>query len=687
MAVNGIAIPRVRGKTCPFFHQTHPKMMRFSFILVATALIFLEEKLHAQEPPMKFGLVPSFHLNMKVYERDSTAPAVVLCDFGTALVEPGSNSYQLNWKHHKRIKILNRQGFDYANVAIPFYSHNKTDEFLFEEGMVHLPDGTQVKLSKKDVVVEQVDSYNSIAKFTFPQVTEGCIIEYVYTIKSKNIYELREWFFQHEIPVIKSEIRADFPAFVDYIFLFQGNEGMTGTEEKDGTKLFSGKNGSFLLGRRRFVMENAPAMQEEAYITTMLDYRARIRFQLSDIAHPGGYLEKVLGDWPKLQKELSESSQFGDQMLKKANSKKITEKLSPYAMGLASNREKLKYFYDYLTANVHWDENYSLFTHNKKLSEIFEQGKANSAELNMMLYVLLTEAGIKTSPVLVSTRGHGRMYEEYPILDQFNHLMLVAEVDGKQLLLDVTDPLRPPGYPSIPALNGRGLKLDFETGRPTWMNVTPPRDGTDALTFHLRLDEEGTLTGTLTTAHKGYNAIPERRGAGTDNGGSLWQKRLSERYPDAQVLSAKSGNLRELDAMYYDTLEIRLPNAAQVSGDHLYLPPVIYSEFNENIFKMKERLYPVDIPYPFVEQVALNLTLPAGYEIESMPQMANKGLSSGGANYFFASTPKADGIVQLSASLNISKQKFLPTEYAELKALFDLMIQKKEELVVIRKKD
>ena len=38
-------------------------------------------------------------------------------------------------------------------------------------------------------------------------------------------------------------------------------------------------------------------------------------------------------------------------------------------------------------------------------------------------------------------------------------------------------------------------------------------------------------------------------------------------------------------------------------------------------------------------------------------------------------------------AMNISRQKFMPTEYAELKALFDLMIQKKEELVVIRKKD
>ncbi len=659
--------------------------MRF-FLLLLSATFFKPNTLHSQPPPMEFGKVSIPELKMRVYEADTTARAVVLCDYATAVVEPYTTSYHLVWKHHKRIKLLKKQGFDYANIAIPFYSYDKREEFLFDDATVYLPDGKQIKLTRKDVVVEQVNNYHSLAKFTFPQVTEGCIIEYAYTIYSKSIYELREWFFQSEIPVVKSEIRADFPKFVDYIYLFQGNEDMVSEKDKDGNTRFSGKNGSFLIAPRRFVMENAPAMKEEAYITTMDDYRARVRFQLSEIAHPGGYVEKVMGDWPKLQKEITESTQFGSQMLKKANYKKMVEKLLPLAAGLTSNKEKAWLFYDYLTKNIRWDENYSTFTHEKKLSEIFEQGEANSAELNMMLYVLLTESGIKASPVLLSTRGHGKMYEDYPILDQFNHVIIVTDIEGKQVFLDATDRLRPPGYPSIPSLNGRGLKLDFATGRPTWINITPPRDATDALTFNLRLNEEGTLTGTLTTVHKGYNAMPERRGTGDDNGKSLWQKRLVERFPDVVVLNARAGNLNEIEKPFYDTLEISIPNAAQVSGDHLYLTPVPYSEFDENIFKLKERLYPVDIPYPFLEQVVMNLTLPEGYEIESLPKMTSAAVTSGGGNYFFATTPKSDGTVQFSASLNISKQKFTPADYPSLKELFDVMVKKRDELIVIRKK-
>ncbi|MCC6725254.1 MAG: DUF3858 domain-containing protein, partial [Saprospiraceae bacterium] len=118
----------------------------------------------------------------------------------------------------------------------------------------------------------------------------------------------------------------------------------------------------------------------------------------------------------------------------------------------------------------------------------------------------------------------------------------------------------------------------------------------------------------------------------------------------------------------------------------IYLSPILYSEFNENLFKLKERLYPVDIPYPFLEQITLNLQLPADYELESLPKMVMNSATTGGASYFFSSTNKGNGAIQLSSSLNISKQKFQPAEYPELKALFETMIQKKEEMLVLKKK-
>ena len=104
-----------------------------------------------------------------------------------------------------------------------------------------------------------------------------------------------------------------------------------------------------------------------------------------------------------------------------------------------------------------------------KLKAVFEKGFAGSGQLNLMLLVLLREAGIAADPVLTSTRSHGKMYEDYPLLDQFNHLLIMAEVDGKSMILEATDPLRPMGCPDMETLNKRGWNT--EKG---WVDIEAP---------------------------------------------------------------------------------------------------------------------------------------------------------------------------------------------------------------------
>jgi hypothetical protein len=634
---------------------------------------------------MAFGKIPPEQLQMKTFDADTTATAVVLCNYGQANIENPPGSIRLRWEHQKRIKILKKAGFSYANIQIPFYSHNKTEAFFFDKAAIYLPNGEVVKLGKKDVFVEKLSDKFSVAKIVFPRLEEGCIIEYAYFINSESIHELREWYFQEDIPVLWSEIRVDFPEFLDYIFLFEGNKGMVKTEESNGIAHYESDHGSFILSPRRYAMQNAPAMKEEGYITTMNDYLAHIRFQLNEVRHPDGRVEKVLTDWNNLQRELEYATVFGEQFLKKGNYRKMVEELMPMVANLPTQQEKAKFLYHYLNTHIEWNGNYSAFTSQKKLDETFAYKKANSCELNLMMYVLLREAGIPVYPVLTSTRSHGQVYEQYPILDQFNHLMLVTTLDGgNRSFLDLSDPLRPMGYPKVNALNGRGLMLKLDEGEPTWIDITPPKDGVDILLYQMQLDGEGTLTGTIMGAHKGYNAIPEREDFIKDSTGTHWKQRLVKRFPDAEIISARCGNLTTLEKTFTDTIEVSIPNAAQVAGDFMYLPCNIWSTFTENIFKLKERNYPVNIPYPFQEQFILKLKLPEGYAVESLPSTLNNALPGNGGSFFFATTTN-DGLLQFSGRFNITKLQYAPEEYPALKELFDQLIAKYGEQIVLKK--
>ena len=45
-------------------------------------LVVISHKVNAQDAPVKFGKVDRAALEMKVYDKDTSAAAVILCDYG-----------------------------------------------------------------------------------------------------------------------------------------------------------------------------------------------------------------------------------------------------------------------------------------------------------------------------------------------------------------------------------------------------------------------------------------------------------------------------------------------------------------------------------------------------------------------------------------------------------------------------
>ncbi|MFM8740804.1 MAG: hypothetical protein ACKOC0_11455, partial [Cytophagales bacterium] len=91
--------------------------------------ICISLSLYAQKPPLKFGDVTTDELKMTIYPKDSSAKAVVLADFGESKLEynQSKSSFQVLFERTRRLKILTKEGLDWANFNIPLY-HNPSDE-------------------------------------------------------------------------------------------------------------------------------------------------------------------------------------------------------------------------------------------------------------------------------------------------------------------------------------------------------------------------------------------------------------------------------------------------------------------------------------------------------------------------------------------------------------------------------
>ena len=215
------------------------------------------------------------------------------------------------------------------------------------------------------------------------------------------------------------------------MYLFQGAEYLE--KQEDGTYIFNGvANVSLETGR--YETKDVPAFKDEAYITCEEDYRGRIRFQLLEVygksmdrGTEDYYIQqKILSSWDEIAKKMVLHENFGGQYKKKRNFKQLQAEIAPLTATAPTEKDKAKAIYNYLNENIEWDGYDGIFS-DEKLDKIYEERKADRAELNLMLVALLRSIGIEAEPVLTSTRSHGKLLTQHPIFDQFNYMLVRAK--------------------------------------------------------------------------------------------------------------------------------------------------------------------------------------------------------------------------------------------------------------------
>src|SRR4030088_1961782 len=99
--------------------------IRLSFLV----FVFLACYANGQEKAgVKFGRVRPEDFK-KIYSLDSNARAVVIAEIGSTDIEGNSkNSFSLEYKHYRRVQILNKNGFDEAEVLVHLYNSMNGEE-------------------------------------------------------------------------------------------------------------------------------------------------------------------------------------------------------------------------------------------------------------------------------------------------------------------------------------------------------------------------------------------------------------------------------------------------------------------------------------------------------------------------------------------------------------------------------
>ena len=202
-------------------------------------LLLLPVAVISQKNPIKYGEISSEDLKMTRYEKDTSAAAVILADIGeTTFQYDQSLGFYLQFDRLKRIKILSKEGLEYANIRIPLYHDGDIDEKLMglKAMTINLENGKvqETKLKSDAVFHEKQDANIDLKKVTLPNAKVGSVIDISYSIRSEFIFNFQDWEFQNSIPTVWSEYRASIPEYFSYDMYMQGYVELTSNEQTEG---------------------------------------------------------------------------------------------------------------------------------------------------------------------------------------------------------------------------------------------------------------------------------------------------------------------------------------------------------------------------------------------------------------------------------------------------------------------
>lgn len=667
-------------------------------IIIFIITLFLFQINTAQD--FKFGKVSKEELEQTKHYLDTTANAAVLYRSVRINYEYSQNDGFIQMREvRERIKIYNKDGYDLATKQIQLYdkSSSKRETLSELKGYTFTLDNGKVvksKLKSQDVFEEKINEYYSKTSFTMPNISDGCVIELVYKKESPFI-SIDDIVLQFNVPIDKMDLKVKIPEFFKFnthlnpraMFYPELSKTVSGRKEVIGSKSRDRTN---TVAQTQFYRDdwefkenvttanlfNIPALKSEPIVRNINSYRSKLIWEYVLYQGPNGEVKDYSTSWPEVVGTIYKSESFGGQL---AKSNYFEEDINALVSNVSEPLKKASLIFDFVKSKVKWNDYYGYRVQNG-VKKAYKEGVGNSGDINLMLTAMLRYAGINANPVLISTSSNG--IPILPTTDGFNFVVTAVELQDKVLLLDATDRYSTANVLSTNLINWQG-RIIRENGSSTWVSLTPKVHSKDITALNVKINDDLTIDGKVRVMlsnqfaknfRANYNNINEEEHI----------KDLEKDNGEIEVSNLDVKGSHNLSKPITYSYDYNLEDGVEEIGDKLYFSPLLFLTSNENPFKLDTRTYPIDFVYPIVTKYNVNIMIPDGYEVESMPKSIKVAYNENEGD--FTCLVKQNGMMlQLAYSFSLNKTLILSLDYNQFKEFYQTMIDAQQEKIVLKK--
>ncbi|MES2113080.1 MAG: DUF3857 domain-containing protein [Bacteroidota bacterium] len=613
-----------------------------------------------------YGQIDTDDLKLTTCDFEKSASAMILYD-RTEVTANESNSII---KHHTQIKILTEKGLPAAHITILYYTKGHFSKIKDLRGQtLNLENGIvkATPIDKKLFYEQKSKDITSIA-FNFPEVKVGSVVEYDYQENVDKGGLFPSWMFQKDMPVKYAVVDAQTsPVFTYQIFPTVYGEF---NQEKNGPMV--NDHNQYTGNRFLWSVKNVPSFSEEPFATCREDYIQKVEvYGRTGVFTPNWqFLAQMALYDPHLKKWLKTDLKDESGWIEKVKT-------------FNTDEQKIAFIFDKIKTTMKWNGINWVGPGESELADIWEKKAGNSAAINLILYNYLRAAGIKCSLIYASTRDHGKMKEELPMLENFNTMVLqTITASGKTYILDASNKYN--SYVAAPwnLLNCRGMKLNPDSSSSAMIDIVNNETAREALIVSAEIKPDGKLTGTVHINSFGYHRMVLLE---------QYEKLGEKKYIDGlknndnnlTISSLKRENLETDSLPLAQTFEFKA-DLTSTDENYIFVSPNIFSPAKINPFISEKRYAPIDFGNLNTYIIKGRYLLPKSYKIESLPASMILSTKDGGIS-FRRSVEQADGAIFLNYTITYARSIYTTDEYPAIHDFYKKMFEMLNEQIVLKK--
>jgi hypothetical protein len=290
---------------------------------------------------------------------------------------------------------------------------------------------------------------------------------------------------------------------------------------------------------------------------------------------------------------------------------------------VSDKKEKVRLLYEYLQKNTRYISiqlgigGWQPFD----ATYVATKGYGDCKALSNYMVSILKEAGIKANPVIIKAgQGERGLWEDFPA-PLFNHVVMCVP-DGKDTTwLECTSQTNSAGYMGTSTGNRKALMLTDEGG----VVVNTPSYGitqnVQVRKITAAINAEGNLSADVNTFFRGEQQELQHSLIHSVNKEQR-EKYLNEalNLPTYTIEKSDYKEMKSSVPSVQEYLKVQAPNYASITGKRIFIQPNLFNKLATKLSTEQTRRFDIKFDYAYRDVDTIHITLPEGYQSESVPK-------------------------------------------------------------------